>query len=442
MNSLIGVARMLGRGGSPAERTRARLLATGAAFATWFLLAAANVLTLRGHLNEWLGPASQSGTRGGTALALALLLLPVAAFLHQVSRLASADRERRLCALRLAGATPAQVRLLGALETTRSALVGTVAGAVSYLLVQWAARRLLLDPGSPADVGIPPVLCAVSMAVVLASAAVSGMLAGRHVVATPLTVTVRAARRSRRRYTRPLLVAAVLLLVIALFSPMVLPRVRPIAGLVAASILVAGVLASPRMLVRFCARVAGRRARTAETLLAARALEADPRPWGRTLSVVALAVAVGSVAGCLQAEMLAEHRMSEPFWLSSFILLDLALLVGIAVSGSALFVHHAEYLLEHGPMLATLKATGTPETALRRVLMRQALIAATPACALAALIGFVPMAVPPRFDPWWLWAVPHALFMAGLGVLASAMAASSSRRRLRRSVAPVRLRTE
>ncbi|MFB9835430.1 FtsX-like permease family protein [Actinoallomurus acaciae] len=442
MSALFGVARMLGRGGSPVERTRARLLATGSASATWFLLAAANVLTLRGHLNEWLGPASQSGTRGGTALALALLLLPVAAFLHQVSRLASADRERRLSALRLAGATPAQVRLLGALETTRSALVGTVAGAVSYLLVQWAARALLLDPGSPADVGIPPALCAVSMVIVLASAAVSGMLAGRHVVATPLSVTVRAARVSRRRLTRPLVIAAALLLVVALFSPMVLPRVRPIAGLVALGILTAGAPASPRMLVGFCARVAGRRARTAETLLAARTLEADPRPWGRTLSVVALAVTVGSAAGCLQAGMLAEHRMSEPFWLSSFILLDLVLLVGIAVAGSALFVHHAEYLLEHGSMLATLKATGTPETALRRVLMRQALIAATPACALAALIGFVPMALPLRFGLWWLWAIPHALFMVGLGVLASVLAAFSSRRRLSRSVAPVRLRTE
>jgi hypothetical protein len=38
------------------------------------------------------------------------MVLPVAAFLYQSSRLAAADRGRRLSALRLAGATPSQVR--------------------------------------------------------------------------------------------------------------------------------------------------------------------------------------------------------------------------------------------------------------------------------------------------------------------------------------------
>jgi hypothetical protein len=106
MTSLFTVARMLSHGGSRTERKRARLMAAGAVLATWFLLGAADVLALRGRLNEWLGPASDPGTRHGTALALGPLILPVAAFLHQVSRLASADRERRLCALRLAGRRP------------------------------------------------------------------------------------------------------------------------------------------------------------------------------------------------------------------------------------------------------------------------------------------------------------------------------------------------
>ncbi|MCW2863447.1 MAG: hypothetical protein JWP48_5155 [Actinoallomurus sp.] len=445
MSSLLTVARMLSHGGSRAERTRARLMAAGAMLATWFLLGAANVLALRGRLNEWLGPASDPGTRRGTALALGLLILPVAAFLHQVSRLASADRERRLCALRLAGATPAQVRLLGGLETTRSALIGTVAGAASYVLLQSAARSLLLDPGSPADVAVPPLLCAAAMAIVIVTAAVSGLLSGRQVVATPLGVTLRTARRRPRRYVRWLGLPAGLIVIVVLSGAGVLPLTRPITTVLAgAMLLTIGLLLSPSSLVRLSARVAGGRARSAETLLAARALQADPRPWGRTLSVVGLAVTIGSVAGWEQAEILATRRATEPFWLSSFILVDLALLVGIAVAGSALFVHHAEYLLENGPMLATLQAAGTPETALRRVLTRQALIAATPVCTLAALLGVLPLGASAAVRPnvWYLWPLPHALLMAGLGVAAAILAATCSRRRLHRSVSPVRLRTE
>jgi len=43
---------------------------------------------------------------------------------------------------------------------------------------------------------------------------------------------------------------------------------------------------------------------------------------------------------------------------------------------------------------------------------------------------------------WFLWAMPRAFLVAGLGVLGAVLAALFSRRRLRRTVAPVRLRTE
>ncbi|HZE30191.1 MAG TPA: FtsX-like permease family protein [Actinoallomurus sp.] len=435
----MSVTGMLARGGTPAERTRTRLMAAGTMLATWFLFGAANVLALRGHLDERLGPASQPGTRGGAAFALVLLVLPVAAFLYQSSRLASADRERRLSALRLAGATPSQVRLLGAAETARAALIGTVTGAATYLLLQRAARRVLLDPRSPADVGVPPLLCAAAMAIVIAAAVASGLLAGRHVVATPLSVTVRANRRPPRRYTIALLVVGLLLMTSWPVLPLLGRGTAPLAGLV---LLVAGLLFSPSSLVWLSARVAGRRARSAETLLAARALEADARPWGRTLSVVGLTVAIGSVTGWFEAVILRDRRGTEPFWLSSFILIDLALLVGMAVAASALFVHHAEHFLERGPVLATLRATGTPDTALRRVLVRQALIAAIPVCVIAALVGLLVPGMRLRMELWSLWPMARALLMAALGVLAAVLSAALSRRRLRRRISPLLLRTE
>jgi len=447
MTSLFGVASLLARGGSRAERTRRRLMAAGAALATWFLFGAANVLALHGQLDERLGPASDPGTRGGTAFALVLLVLPVVAFLYQSSRLASADRERRLSALRLAGATPSQVRRLGALETTRVAVIGTVIGAATYLLLQWAGRTLLLDARSHADVNVPPALCAAAMALVIVTSAVSGLLAGRHVVATPLGVTVRANRRPPRRHAIPLLVVPGLVLMSGLLSRALPFLDRTGLFLPGVVLLVLGLALAPSSMVWFSARVAGRRARSAETLLAARGLEADPRPWGRTLSVVSLAVVVGSATGWFQAEMLSEGRATETFWLSSFILLDVTLLVAMAVASSALFVHRAEYLLEHGPVLATLRAAGTSEAALRRVLVRQALIAAAPVCTVAALagvisLGVISLGVVARFGVWYFYPFLHAALLAGLGVLAAVLAALLSRRRLRRTVTPVLLRAE
>lgn len=182
--ALLGVALMLGRGGTPAERSHARLTVAGTALATWFLSGAANVLALRGQLDDRLGPVSDQGTRPGTALAIALMVLPVGAFLYQSSRLAASDRDRRLSAPRLAGATPAQVRLLGVLETTRTGVIGAAIGAVSYLLLQWAGRVLLLP--AYLDVSVPPLFCVAAIALVIVAAAVSGLLVGRHVLATPL----------------------------------------------------------------------------------------------------------------------------------------------------------------------------------------------------------------------------------------------------------------
>ena len=420
-----------------AERTRRRLQAVGAALATWFLLGAAGVLALHGQLDRHLGPISDPGTRGGTAFAFCLLVLPVAAFLHQTGRLATADRERRLAALRLAGATPRQVRLLGTLETTRSGVAGALAGAVVFLPVWWAVL-----PGP----GISPVLCVAAMVLVVLVSALSGLLAGRHVVATPLGVT----RRARRGRPNPygLVVVALALLLRAsawlgyLVGHTVLPEPYGLVIQISPLVVAIGLMLSASRLVWFFARVTGRRARSAVTLLAARTLEADARPWGRAMSLVGLAVTIGSATGWMEEGIISERHGLEPFWMTSFILVDAALLVAITVAAAALLVHQAEYLLENGTVLADLHAAGTSEHDLRRVLVRQALIASAPICAIGALTGLVAMLdLSPGHWYWKLWPLANALIVAGLGVLGAVLAGVSSRRRLRRAITPERLRT-
>ncbi|WP_329247947.1 hypothetical protein OG417_00320 [Actinoallomurus sp. NBC_01490] len=439
--TFLRVAGMLGRGGSRAERARARLIAAGAALATWFLFGAANVLALHGQLDDRLGPIANRGTRPGTAFALGLMMLPIAAFLYQTGRLASADRERRLAALRLAGATPAEVRLLGVLQTTRSAALGTVCGAIAYVLLQWSIRGLLLHLPTTAS-GVPPALGLAAMALVITVATVSGLLAGRHVITSPLGVTRRATRRPPGPY--------VLLVPVLGCVPMVARFVGvpvpygPYSLILCAGLIPVGLMLSTSRLVWASARIAGRRARSAETLLAARALEADARPWGRTMAVLSLAVAIGSGTGWIEAGIMDQRHTLDPFWLTSFTLVNLALLVAMAAAAAALLVHQAEYLMEHGPVLANLRATGVADGRLRRVLARQGIIAAVLPCCIAALIGFVGLADTGALynDTWALWPVTNAVLMTALGLLAATLTTRASRRRLGRAVSPGRLRTE
>ena len=83
--------------------------------------------------------------------ALLLLLVPVLAFVGQCARIGALQRERRLAALRLAGATPRQVRRISALETGAAGGLGSLAGVAGFL-----ALRAVLDwGGQPAGADDP-----------------------------------------------------------------------------------------------------------------------------------------------------------------------------------------------------------------------------------------------------------------------------------------------
>ncbi|GAA3594253.1 hypothetical protein GCM10022419_091740 [Nonomuraea rosea] len=408
---MITVLRMLNRGRSRTERVRAWLIAAGAAAAAFLVSTAVSLADL--------------DDEGGslTGLGLALLALPVAGLVHQANRLASATRERRLAGLRLAGATPGEVRRLGALEGGGLALTGSLGGAVLYVLTHLAG----------ALIQVPVVVAAVTIGGV-----VSGARAGRHVVSSPLGV----ARRSRPRgpKLRDLLfvVAGAALYV----SALVLKGGFPIGGKYGSALAVAaglvlmlfGVTLATTYLIRAYARRAGRRARSPETLLAARLVEADPRAWARALSVVSLTVFFGGAAGAQQSGM---------SYSQAHALVDLALLVALATSAVALVVHQAEELIDHRRSFAALAATGVPERALGRVLVRQAVIAALPVCALAAVLGTAVVIVT-LTDVYQVqrlgWAAARAVAMAGIGVLAAVLVALAARPLLHGALRLERLR--
>ncbi|TDB90426.1 FtsX-like permease family protein [Actinomadura sp. 7K534] len=443
---LFAVAAMLARGTSRGERRRRRLLVSGAALATFFLLGAANLLLIRGTTQtEWAGLVAEEGLRPGTALALALLVVPVLALLHQVGRVAQAAQERRLAALRLAGATPRDVRLLGVAEALRVGTVGALIGTVGYVAGQQAAMAAL-GVGDTARYAIPPWPVPAVMALVVAAAALVSLRVSRHVVVSPLSVARRASRPAPSPYT---------ILPLALGLPIVVAGAFIDAAwnlwLIAlgAVLAVAGIAAGAARVILESARLAGRWARTPETLLAARTLEADPRAGGRTMAVVALVVFFGTATGVVTWDVVQTGGLfddpEDRFWLVSLGLTYGALLFALLVAVTALVVHRAEALLEGGRSMAALAAAGAPVASLRRSTLRQTLIAATPVCAIGALTALLGMA-PGLFLtpdlPMVAWTAGHALFMVALAVAAAAAVTALSNRLLTRAAAPANLRAE
>ena len=200
------LARRLTAGSGRGEVVRVVLVVLGATLATVLLLCAALVSAIRVGLDQELGGVhgsayrteliDQSGLRPGVIAALVLMLVPVLVFLGMCARISAAQRDRRLAAVRLAGATPGQVRSLAAAETALPAAVGAAVGLLSVLTAKGLLERrylqteagLGLSRSLPTDVPLPPVRTLVVLLLVPALCAASAVLALRRVETTPLGV--------------------------------------------------------------------------------------------------------------------------------------------------------------------------------------------------------------------------------------------------------------
>ena len=126
-------------------------------------------------------------------LAVVGALAPVAVFVATATRMAAARREQRLAALRLIGATPAQVSRLAIVEALLYTAIGAPAGVALFFLARPAVALIPLD-GSTwwPDAMVPPIaqalLLLVLVQIVGAAAALFGM---RRLSVSPLGVQQR-----------------------------------------------------------------------------------------------------------------------------------------------------------------------------------------------------------------------------------------------------------
>ncbi|WP_411087583.1 FtsX-like permease family protein [Streptomyces sp. 061-3] len=438
------IAWILTRGSDRREWWRISLTAVGALLATGFALAAITVAAVSGQVSIPYGHGllNQPGQRAGVVVTLLLLLVPVLGFLGQCARIGAVHRDRRMAGLRLAGASPAQVRRISALESALACLAGSVGGFVVFAAVLAGSGR------TP-----PPLAWAAFVVVVLVVPVVAALvsaLALRRVVASPLG-WVRRVRPERGHRTLLALLIPTVLIAAAAFL-----LVLRVIGLDAASfpLLVfavvfltgAGAVWAAGASAAFMGRRLTVRAKSPAVLIAAGRLRDDPWAAARTHAALLLVTVVGVGFVGVREVLLAGLRGGDysagdlDFYTTGIDLAGAAVLVALVISLFGLAVGTAESLATRRRGLAAQAAAGVPHAVLARTLLLETALPLAPAVLLAGIGGMaVHLAyaslVAPGSVPSMLPLLVPVLVYAGC-----LLAAATSLPLLRRAAHPAELR--
>lgn len=464
---------LLSRPADSGERRRFRLIALATMVSGGLLIAAAGITQLgaadslgivvidggwytTSNSGGFAPYVAQPGLRVGTVLATVLLTVPLLALAVQALRVGSLARDRRMASLRLAGATPAEVRMIAAAEAGGAAVVGGLLAGPVYVVLALLLGALLpfgwrlLPSVQPIDA----VVWAVVVVVSGACGAVAGALVQSRAVVEPLGVRRRAAEhRSPRLLLVGLIggpVVAVVGMVFAVRHDAFWVVIPPIIGVLMFVFALAPVLA------RFAGGRLARRG-TAEHLLAGRRIAADPSSSGRVIGVLTVCGLALGFEAILAAEVLAARGHvggTLSFYFAGYAMAAASVLAAAWVAVFTLVVGYGDQLLDARRPLASLSALGVEEPALARVLRLQISAASVPAVVGGVLAGGVGAGLLlgivgggfyglPALGALIAMAVPLAVVavLAGLAVsLAARLAARLLRSRLREALDPENLR--
>jgi hypothetical protein len=281
---------------------------------------------------EQTANADQTAPKGHTAIwALGLLLLaPFTIFIAAVTRLGSANRDRRLVALTLLGLSSREVKIAAGVEASIPAVFGSVLGIAAFFLARPLSTHMTLAGVGwfTSDVRVAPAVVAATAAVVSAAAFFVGFASAR-ALALPETSNrpTLAARNLSKFRLAPLAIGAAMLLAVAALPRDTSDR-APLLLVVGAGLLLAAAgiaLAAPLTTRTLAVRLA-RRSRGPATLLAARSTHHEPMTAARMASVAVLLVFMTGVG---QAILLAYHNdhtvgASEPYYNSRNLLVAIS----------------------------------------------------------------------------------------------------------------------
>jgi hypothetical protein len=232
------------------------------------------------------------------SVVVAALAFPLLIFIGVATRLSAARREQRLAAMRLVGATPRQVSTLATIESLVAATAGTLLGfglffALRPALAQFpfTGARFYLDDLVLSGRAALAVLLGVPL-----GAALAARLALRRVRVSPLGVMRRVTPKPPRAWRiLPLLAGLGELFWFVGRQPRT-TNGQTAAYLTGILVVMIGVVVAGPWLTMAGSRLLARWARRPAALIAGRRLADDPRAGFRSISGLALALFVGSVA--------------------------------------------------------------------------------------------------------------------------------------------------
>lgn len=253
------------------------------------------------------GPRAQLPPRLGVIVLLGvsvvMILVPIALFVLTATRLSAATRERRWAAIRLAGGTQRQVRMLAALETGLPAAGGLLLGLPVFLLLRPLGILLLTRAAGyrpfPGDLS-PPITAFLAAALAVPTLALGASLfAMRGVVVSPLGIVRRARPRRAGAHWAAVLGAGLLGLLICLArATKLLALPSTLAGILIGSPLVlvlVGLAGTAHWLGWRAGRWVAGRPVSPSVLLGARRLESGPSSAGLAVMSVAVVLTVAAV---------------------------------------------------------------------------------------------------------------------------------------------------
>ena len=399
---------------SATDRRRMQLLALSVAVAGAFLLAGLRITRLgfgndlgegelvmspEGYVVSVTGQYSdylqESGLRSGVALATVFLAATACALAYQALKLGTAARDRRLAAFRLAGATPNQVRRLGAVEGALAGLTGGILAGPVYLALAYLIQALpqvarVLPRPDGWDFAAWPVL-----AILLSAAtAVLGARLRRGLVTDPLAG---ADSKPIRVRARAIVGIIGVLLIIASMSDAVLSAESFSSALLfapAAALLITAIALAP-LLAYWQGKRLSRSADPIKVLAGGRLIR-TARTAGRSITLL---VFCGSVVGLCAASMVDLYLQyseidggigsSLTFYSTGFGLTAFASLAVALAAGASLLAGTADDLLDQRRNLACLSIFGVGEDHLRRSVRLQLTALATPAVTAGLAVGYL-----------------------------------------------------
>ncbi|WP_406249994.1 permease [Microbacterium sp. M] len=367
-----------------------------------FGIVTALVLTVTGGAQTFWTWTDPEGVvyQGLAAIALVLLVVPLAGLGGAAARLSARRRDERLSTLRLLGVSPAGVIVATVVESVAVAAVGAVAGVLGYLALS-PAIGLIPFRGQPlgwAGVLLPVGIIALVVLGVLLLAAVSAVIGLRRVVISPLGVRMRTdvPKAHWMRAVGGVLVVAAAFVAMQIFPGIggILVTILVVAALFAVGLAVLNLIGPWAVAVQ--ARRQLRRAERPDQLLSARLVLESPKAAWRQISGVTMASFMAVFAGSGVAVMDVMSASSNPADLALIVDIRTGLIITLIGSflmvAASVGVNQAAEILDQRELHRSLHRLGMPlqtlDSARRRAVMSPLLLTTIGAALCAAVLIF------------------------------------------------------